>query len=241
LERDKREERKASTDCLVGIEIDAHAAESRATVVLLHRTSLEAIERSEARKRWVVVPVSVPERARDGRSPGTEDALPAVLVGVDTKGAVEKLLGGGSKLVVELTVGLLAHPVLRTLDVEPDHAELDVLGFHVVVELSDLLGRIAALGAREHVEVDVLHASRPGLLDRRGAVGINVAKGLVAADDGEVDAVVLVEAVPRGLRIVVGAVDTVSSGLSCKNNKSKSKHEAVHVTNVLKKERKSKN
>ena len=71
----------------------------------------------------------------------------------------------------------------------------------------NLAGGVAALGAGEHVQVDVLEPCVPGLLDAGGALGVHMPEALVAADDGKLVATVA-EALPAGERVVVGNVHT---------------------------------
>jgi hypothetical protein len=74
------------------------------------------------------------------------------------------------------------------------------VGAQVVDELVDLVrGRLAALRAREHVDVDVRHTARPRVRHSRGRTGVRLTDGLVGTHDTEAEAVVA-EASPPGRR-----------------------------------------
>lgn len=124
--------------------------------------------------------------------------------------------------------------IFTSFDIEPDEAVVDVLGLDVVIKGLDLASGIPALGAREDIEVDVLEASFPGLLDAGGALGVNMAEALVAADDGELVAIVL-EARPGREGIVVRNIHTKSGagGDSREGEDTQKRKDSLHLYYLL--------
>jgi len=170
---------------LIIVLVNDDAASRAITDVLLDGGLVPAAERREVIEGRRLIPVGPPERKAAPGTPVTEDADPSVLVGVDATELVTKdLLGRVGKIVHEITVGIVvAHPVLRTLDIEPHETVLDV-GSKVVKRLN-LSSGVAALRAGEHVDVDVLKTGLPGVGDALRAVVIRVTSAAEATNDGK--------------------------------------------------------
>jgi len=175
---------------LVVVLVDTHAAEAGVTDVLLDAGLGPATERRPVAEGRVRIPVAPPEVEVLHAIPIAHKVAPLIGVGVDaTELRAEDALGGVGKVSHELTVlGGAAEPVLRALNIEPHLTVLDVLG--MVVKSLDLRPGIATLGAREHVDIDVLHSTGPGVADALGAVVVGVASAAIAANDGKLVAIV---------------------------------------------------
>ncbi len=126
-----------------------HRAEGDVALVLLGVGGAPAAEGREVREGRVVVVVSVPEGQLRAIAVGggAEDSLPLVVRGVhtaaDAVGSARVL-----QLLVERLVGaVVALPVLRTFNIQPNSTR--PLGLAVVVEVVDQLGHLSggALGA----------------------------------------------------------------------------------------------
>jgi len=210
---------------LVVVLVEGHAAEAVVTDVLLDCRLGPATERRPAAEGWVGIPIAPPERKALPAVPLAHEGVPLVLVGVDaTELRAEDALGCIGKLVHELTVlAGAAEPVLGALNVEPHLAVLDVLS--VVVERLDLRLGIAALGAGEHVDIDVLHTARPGIADALSAVVVGIAGAAEATDDGEFVSIVadtLPNAHAEQLRHINTSSSAAHSKASGDSNKNKS-------------------
>jgi len=167
-----------------------------------------------------VIPIAPPEVEALPAIPVAHKSGPLMLVGVDTTELGAKdALGGVGKIVHERTVlGSAAEPVLGTLDIEPHLTVLDVLG--VIIESLDLMLGVTALGAREHVDIDVLHATRPGIADTLSAMLVRIASAAIATDDGKIVALI-VKALPRAHTEELGNINTLSGAgcnKACSNN-----------------------
>jgi len=214
--------------CLIEVLVDVHVAEALISSVLLHDRSGPAAERSEVRELRLKVPVSNPElETRRPVAPLAKDGLPLNLVGIDTGIlAAKDAHGSVGKLVEELTVPVVAaEPVFGALDVDPHLTVVDVLGS--VIESLDLATGITAARAGEHVDIDVVHASSPGVVHRGSTVGINSASGHVATDNGKGVAVVA-DTLPAAHREQLRDINTNSGRNSGhkgeENNKARKRH-----------------
>ena len=139
----------------------------------------------------VAIVVSVPQGGAGAAGvSAAHDGVPLRGGGVDAD--VEAgAASGGEEAGEEGLVGAGgAGPVLGALDVEPEHAELDVVVAERIDGLVDLRGsRGGAGGAREKVHVNVAHAASPGVGHALGAVGVGLASAHVAAHDSEMVAI----------------------------------------------------
>ena len=93
-------------------------------------------------------------------------------------------------------------------NVEPEEAKVDLVGVNIALQLGDLSSRIAALDAREKVQIDVFETGVPGLLHAVGTGLVDNAKAAVAPNNGKL--CLLAKAVPVRLRIGIRNVDAQS-------------------------------
>lgn len=160
-----------------------------------------------------------------------EDSVPLRGRRVDTPvSRAEDGIGGVAELLHEgLVVGIVASPVLAALDIEPDHAEADVVVVEVVLEGLHLVGSVAALGAGEEVDIDIRHATGPGVGDALSAVVVNGTSAAEATGDTE-DVPVVLEAAPGGGGEELGAINTISGGCSADHSGEESKSkDSLHL------------
>jgi len=207
----KQEWKMREVILLAVVEIDAHITDALSALELVNSGLCEGAVLLPAAEIGLVIPVCVPDlEVAPFLVVQAQDALPAVVADVETgKAGAEGLDGSVAESAEDLAVLLLAGvPVLvGAFDVDPDLAVRDVVRANVLVETGHLLSIVAALGAGEHVEVHVLHASVPRALRRLGAVGVHVVDRTIAAHNGEFVAL-LVDAVPSGLREQGGNINT---------------------------------
>jgi len=181
-----------------------------------------------------VVPVGVPELEAAGPVvPLAEDGGPLVVVGIDTGVLLaEDADGGIGKLVEEGTVALgAAEPEVGSLNIDPHLTVLEVLDS--IVEGLDLAASIAALGAREHVKINMIHATSPRIVHRGSNIGINLANRHVATDDRKLVAVVA-DALPARHREELRDINTSGRKGSGDQGSKNNKRNTVHVKNKQK-------
>ena len=218
------------TCCLVDVVVDGHAAHGGvSTLVLLDGRLGPAAEVDPVgSKVGLLIIVGPPELLAGVSGPLTEDGGPLVLVGIDLPLVGTELgVHGRGELLEEVPVlGGVTEPVLGTLDINPDKADVDVVVLDVGMEGLGLTSGITARGAREHVGIDVGHTSGPGVGDVLGAVGIDSTGGAEATDDGELVALA-VDAGPGGDSEELGHINTLG-GSGNTEEESECKESSTH-------------
>ena len=152
-----------------------------------------------------------------------EDGVPLRGRGVDAPvRRPEERLGGVAELLEEHLVGaVVTEPVLAALNIEPDLTEADVVVVEVVLEGLNLISCVATLGAGEKINVDILHATSPGVGNTLCAVAVNLAIAAVAARNAE-DVAVVGKTPPGRSGEELGDIDTRGGG-NCANHGSSNK------------------
>jgi len=209
---------------LVEVMINTHTTNSFSTGVLLDCRLGPATEGRPAAPGSRAIPIAPPKTKALPGVPVAHKSIPLMLVGVNTTElAAEDLLGGIGKVVHESAVlGIAAEPVLSAFDIEPHLTVLDVLC--VVPESLNLALGVAALRAREHVDIHMLHTTRPGVGNALSAVLVGVTSAAIATNDCKLVTVIL-EALPGTHTIELRNMNTngsiTHSKACCKSNKSK--------------------
>ena len=171
-----------------------------------------------------VVVTRPPQRLAGVLAPATaKDGVPLRGRGVDApvRGAELAVCGVAELLHEHLVLALVAEPVLAALNVNPDLTEADVVVVEVVLEGLNLISCVATLGAGEKINVDILHATSPGVGNTLCAVAVNLAIAAVAARNAE-DVAVVGKTPPGRSGEELGDIDTRGGG-NCANHGSSNK------------------